>query len=114
VTALRDVTERRTLEEQFRQVEKMEAVGRLAGGVAHDLSNLLTVIMSYAEILLGDLAANNARPEDVAQIQKAATDAATLTGQLLGLSRLQVIAPRLVALIAPGLTPRALAPKEEG
>jgi PAS domain S-box-containing protein len=98
VTALRDVTERRTLEEQSRQAQKMEAVGRLAVGVAHDFNNLLTVITSYAEILLGDLAANDARRQDVEQIQKAATDAATLTGQLLALSRQQVIAPRLVAL----------------
>jgi len=83
VTALRDVTERRTLEEQLRQAQKMEAVGRLAGGMAHDFNNLLTVITSYAEILLDDLAANDARRKDVEQIQKAATDAATLTAQLL-------------------------------
>jgi two-component system cell cycle sensor histidine kinase/response regulator CckA len=98
VTALRDVTERRSHEEQVRQAQKMEAVGRLAGGVAHDFNNLLTVITSYAEILLGDLAANDARRADVAQIQKAATSAATLTAQLLAFSRQRAITPRLVAL----------------
>jgi PAS domain S-box-containing protein len=87
VIALRDVTERRTLEEEVRQARKMEAVGRLAGGVAHDFNNLLTVISSYAEILLADLAANDVRRKDVEQIQKAATDAATLTAQLLAFSR---------------------------
>jgi PAS domain S-box-containing protein len=100
-----DVTERKRaeaalheFEEQHRQVQKMEAVGRLASGVAHDFNNLLTVITSYAQLLLEDFPPDDARRGDLAEIQKAAADAAGLTRQLLAFSRQQVIEPRLVSL----------------
>jgi len=98
ITALRDVTEKRTLEDQFRQAQKMEAVGRLAGGVAHDFNNLLTVIMSYTDMLLEGLAPQDPRGEDLGEIRKAAVTAASLTRQLLAFSRQQVIEPRPVNL----------------
>ncbi|HMJ19080.1 MAG TPA: response regulator [Gemmatimonadaceae bacterium] len=98
ITALRDMTERRSLEDQFRQAQKMEAVGRLAGGVAHDFNNLLTVIMSYTDMLSEGLAAQDPRADDLDQIRKAAITATSLTRQLLAFSRHQVIEPRLVNL----------------
>jgi PAS domain S-box-containing protein len=98
ITALRDVTERRSLEDQFRQAQKMEAVGRLAGGVAHDFNNLLTVIMSYTDMLSEGLAVQDPRADDLDQIRKAAVTATSLTRQLLAFSRHQVIEPRLVDL----------------
>jgi two-component system cell cycle sensor histidine kinase/response regulator CckA len=98
ITALRDMTERRTLEDQFRQAQKMEAVGRLAGGVAHDFNNLLTVILSYADMLIEGLAAQDPRADDLGEIRKAAVTAGSLTRQLLAFSRQQVIEPRLLDL----------------
>jgi two-component system cell cycle sensor histidine kinase/response regulator CckA len=86
------------LENQFRQAQKMEAVGRLAGGVAHDFNNLLTVIMTYTEILSADLELTDARREDLEEILKASKAAASLTRQLLAFSRQQVIEPRLIHL----------------
>jgi two-component system, cell cycle sensor histidine kinase and response regulator CckA len=98
ITALRDMTERRALEDQFRQAQKMEAVGRLAGGVAHDFNNLLTVILSYTDMLIEGVSPKDPRVEDLSEIRKAAVAAASLTRQLLAFSRRQVIEPRLVNL----------------
>jgi PAS domain S-box-containing protein len=87
----RDVTERLNLEQQLRQAQKMEAVGRLAGGVAHDFNNILTAITGYADLLLEDLPAGDTRRPDVDEIRKAAERAAGLTRQLLAFSRQQVM-----------------------
>jgi PAS domain S-box-containing protein len=93
-----DVTERHTLEEQYQQAQKMEAIGRLAGGVAHDFNNLLTAILGYCELLLADLAPDDARHSDIIEIQKAGQSAAGLTRQLLAFSRKQIIEPTLLDL----------------
>src|SRR6185436_10865921 len=93
--ALTDVTEIKRLEEQFLQAQKMEAVGRLAGGVAHDFNNLLTVINSYAELILFDPAMQKGRDE-IEEIRGAAARAAKLTRQLLAFSRRQALEPRIV------------------
>ncbi|HXD22587.1 MAG TPA: response regulator [Gemmatimonadaceae bacterium] len=93
-----DLTERKQLQAQFLQAQKMEAVGRLAGGVAHDFNNLLTVITSYAELLRADAKSDDPRDDDLAQIQRAADAATALTRQLLSFSRQRVIEPRVVEL----------------
>jgi len=91
-----DITERRQLEEQFRQAQKMEAVGRLAGGVAHDFNNLLMVINGYTEVLLEQLDGREGLYQKVQSIQQAADRAATLTRQLLAFSRKQVLELKVV------------------
>ena len=91
-----DVTERRTLEEQYQQAQKMEAIGRLAGGVAHDFNNLLTVILGYCELLLTDLDQDTLRQGAIKEIQSAGTRAAGLTRQLLAFSRKQIIELKLL------------------
>jgi PAS domain S-box-containing protein len=95
---VRDLTERKHLEDQFRHAQKMEAIGRLAGGVAHDFNNLLTVIHGHASLLqtCGNLAANSARSAQ--QIVQAAERAAGLTRQLLAVSRRQVMQLRRLDL----------------
>jgi PAS domain S-box-containing protein len=95
-----DVTGRVRLEEQFRQAQKMEAVGRLAGGVAHDFNNLLTVINGQAAMLLQDLGATAPAADSVHAILKAGERAAGLTQQLLAFSRKQIVAPRVLDLNA--------------
>ncbi|MEX2285080.1 MAG: PAS domain S-box protein, partial [Gemmatimonadota bacterium] len=95
-----DVTERRLLEEQYQQAQKMEAIGRLAGGVAHDFNNLLTAILGYCDLLLGDLDPSNPTRADIEEIQKAGMRASGLTRQLLAFSRKQIIEPTLLDLNA--------------
>jgi PAS domain S-box-containing protein len=93
-----DVTERRRLEEQYRQAQKMEAIGRMAGGVAHDFNNLLTVILGHCDLLLEDLGPEDPRRSDLAGIQKAGESGAALTRQLLAFSRKEMIQPTLLDL----------------
>jgi PAS domain S-box-containing protein len=93
-----DLIERKRLEAQLIWSQKMEAIGRLAGGVAHDFNNHLTAIGGYAELLLLSLDANDPRRGDVAQICRAADRSATLTRQLLAFSRKQIIQPQIVDL----------------
>ncbi|MCH7766753.1 MAG: PAS domain S-box protein [Acidobacteria bacterium] len=95
-----DLTERRKLEEQFQQAQKMEAVGRLAGGVAHDFNNLLMVMRGYTELMLGRLSANDPLRSNAEEIQKAADRATSLTQQLLAFSRKQVMQPKIFDLNA--------------
>jgi PAS domain S-box-containing protein len=94
----RDITERKVLEEQFRQARKMETAGRLAGGIAHDFNNLLTAILGTSELLLGDLPAGDSHRDDVEEIKRAANRAAGLTRQLLAFSRRQVLQPKVLDL----------------
>jgi PAS domain S-box-containing protein len=101
----RDVTERKraeeemaTLQEQLRQSQKMEAIGKLAGGVAHDFNNLLTVIQGYSELILKGLNSDNRLCQDVREILNASERASSLTRQLLAFSRKQVLQPKVLDL----------------
>ncbi|MDX2191704.1 MAG: PAS domain S-box protein [Gemmatimonadales bacterium] len=102
-----DVTERKSLEAQLLQAQKMEAIGRLAGGVAHDFNNILTAIMGHAELLLLDLAEGDPKRDDALEVRTAAERAAALTRQLLAFSRRSVSQPRVLRV---GEVVRALEP----
>jgi two-component system, cell cycle sensor histidine kinase and response regulator CckA len=92
----RDITEIRKLEEQFRQSQKMEAIGRLAGGVAHDFNNLLTVITIYCDLVSGRLGVDDPMRDDMEEIRHAADRATEFTRQLLAFSSKQIIQPRII------------------
>jgi PAS domain S-box-containing protein len=98
VVNARDVTERVRLEEELRQAQKMEALGRLAGGVAHDFNNILTAIGGNLQLLLERLPGDDPLRPDLIEIEESAQRASALTRQLLALSRRQVLQPRVLDL----------------
>jgi two-component system cell cycle sensor histidine kinase/response regulator CckA len=100
VLVFQDITERRQLQEDLVQAQKMEALGRLAGGLAHDFNNLLTVISVYTDLLLNRRNRHNQLERFAGEIKKAVDSATTLTSQLLTLSRKQMLPPRKVNLNA--------------
>lgn len=93
-----DITEHRALEEQLRQSQRMEAIGQLAGGVAHDFNNVLTAITGYSELSLRRLGINHPVSKNIEQIQKAGSRAAGLTRQLLAFSRRQLLQAKIFDL----------------
>jgi PAS domain S-box-containing protein len=93
-----DVTVRKQLEQQLIQAQKMEAVGRLAGGVAHDFNNLLTIINGYSQLLTEQISTEDPRRDQLNEILKAGERAASLTRQLLAFSRRQVLEPKILDL----------------
>ncbi len=93
---VRDISDRKRLEAQFRQAQKMEAVGRLSGGVAHDFNNLLMIISGYAQLLLENPSLDVVALEQATAIRNAVKRGAGLTSQLLAFSRKQVLQPRVV------------------
>jgi PAS domain S-box-containing protein len=104
---IRDITERRLLEEQLRQSQKLEAIGRLAGGVAHDFNNILMSIMGAADLLLLDLADGAGAHDEAAEIKRSVQRGASLTRQLLAFSRRQTVRPQLLTLgdVVGGMDP---------
>ena len=109
-----DITEQRQLEEQYRQVQKMEAIGQLAGGVAHDFNNLLTVIRGYGSLLLLGTQTPDQTAVAAREIVRAAERAANLTRQLLAFSRRQVMQPRTLDLTETVTSLTADAPAYSG
>ncbi len=96
----RDITERRKLEEQFLQSQKVQAIGQLAGGVAHDFNNILTAIIGHADLMMQRIPSTDTLYANADEIQKAAHRAAGLTRQLLAFSRKQVLQPKVIDLNA--------------
>src|SRR5439155_14851059 len=97
---VRDITERRLLEEQLRQSQKLEAIGRLAGGVAHDFNNILMSIMGAADLLVMQLGRDDPAKDEANEIKQSVDRGAGLTRQLLAFSRRQATRTRLFALDA--------------
>jgi len=113
ISSCRDITERRKLESELQQAQKMDAIGRLAGGVAHDFNNLLLVISAYAELMLDSLAAEDPLRRNVGEIMTASRRAADLTRQLLAFGRkqmqlLQVLDLNAVIGEITGMLPRLI------
>jgi len=98
ITVVEDISDRKRLEQQYLQAQKMDAFGRLAGGVAHDFNNLLTVISGYNSMMLESLPHGDPRRENAEEVGKAADRAAALTNQLLAFSRQQVLQPKIFNL----------------
>jgi PAS domain S-box-containing protein len=107
ISVIQNITERKRAEEQLKQAQRMEAIGRLAGGVAHDFNTLLNVMLGYSELLLDELPPEDARRERVLQIKNSGDAGALLTKQLLALSRKQSIEQEVLDLrdVASGMTP---------
>lgn len=93
-----DLTERKKLEQQFRQSQKMEAIGQLAGGIAHDFNNLLTVINGYADVLISSLHADDPAQRFLTFIKEAGEQSSALTNQLLAFSKNQFLSPKVINL----------------
>ena len=93
-----DITDRRRLEEQLRQAAKMDAIGRLAGGVAHDFNNELTAVIGYSDLILRRLEPDDPNRNEIEQIRKAGERSASLTRQLLAFSRRQILEPSILSL----------------
>jgi PAS domain S-box-containing protein len=98
IGTIQDISDRKQLEEQLLRAQKMEAIGQLAGGVAHDFNNMLSVILGYAELIKSRLAPDDELFKDVLEIEKAAGHSRDVTRQLLAFSRKQIIAPKTVNL----------------
>ena len=98
VAVVDDISEQKRLEEQLRLSQRIESIGRLAGGVAHDFNNIITVIQGHSDLLLGEVNEGNPLRADILQIRAAADRAAALTRQLLAFSRRQVLQPRVADL----------------
>ncbi len=98
LVAVRDISEMKQLEEQLRQSQKIEAIGRLAGGVAHDFNNILMAIQGYTELTLTGMPLDDPHRSDLEEVRKAAGRGAELTRQLLAFSRRQILKPEILDL----------------
>ncbi|MEK6720364.1 MAG: PAS domain S-box protein [Chloroflexota bacterium] len=107
VAIIQDITERKRLEAQLRQSQRLEAVGQLAGGIAHDFNNILTAIRGFTELVLRNLAPDDANRPDLDHVVGAADQAANLVRQLLAFSRRQILLPRV---LDPGEVIEGIAP----